>query len=121
MTSMPDRNRRKTGTDYEARAAAWLESRGVQILCRNYRTRYGEVDLIGLDGPYLIFVEVKYRSSGRMGAPLEAVNPRKQKTIMNTARAYLRERGVAPGTPVRFDCVGMTPEGTEWVRNAFMA
>ena len=121
MTSMPDRNRRKTGTDYETRAAAWLESRGVQILCRNYRTRYGEVDLIGLDGPYLVFVEVKYRSSVKMGAPLEAVDWRKRQKILQTARHYLAEHHYRADAPVRFDCVGMTPEGTEWVRNAFMA
>ena len=121
MTSMPDRNRRKTGTDYEARAAAWLESRGVQILCRNYRTRYGEVDLIGLDGPYLIFVEVKYRASGKMGAPLEAVDRRKQQKILQTARHYLAEHHYREDAPVRFDCIGMTPGITEWVRNAFTA
>ena len=86
VASMTGRNKRKTGTDCEARAAAFLESRGVQILCRNYRTRYGEVDLIGLDGPYLIFVEVKYRSSGKMGSPLEAVDYRKRQKIMQTAR-----------------------------------
>ena len=121
MTSMTDRNKRKTGTDCEARAAAFLESRGVQILCRNYRTRYGEVDLIGLDGPYLIFVEVKYRSTGKMGAPLEAVDWRKRQKILQTARHYLAEHHYRGDAPVRFDCVGMTPEGTEWVRNAFMA
>jgi len=114
-------NRRETGTRYEKRAADYLRERGVRILEQNYRTRYGEIDLVGMDGAYLVFFEVKYRSNDRLGYPLEAVNPRKQKTIMNTARAYLRERGVAPGTPVRFDCVGILGGETEWVKNAFQA
>ncbi|MBQ7536438.1 MAG: YraN family protein [Stomatobaculum sp.] len=116
-----EQNRRRTGAAYEERAAAYLESRGVQIICRNYRTRYGEIDLIGLDGPYLIFVEVKYRSSGRMGAPLEAVDSRKRQKIIQMARRYLSEHHYREDAPVRFDCVGMTPEKTEWIRNAFTA
>ena len=116
-----EQNRRRTGAAYEERAAAYLESMGVQIICRNYRTRYGEIDLIGLDGPYLIFVEVKYRSSGRMGAPLEAVDSRKRQKIIQMARRYLSEHHYREDAPVRFDCVGMTPEKTEWIRNAFTA
>ena len=118
---MMEQNRRKTGAAYEDRAAAFLEAGGVQILCRNYRTRYGEIDLIGLDGPYLIFVEVKYRASGKMGAPLEAVDRRKQQKILQTARRYLYENHYREDAPVRFDCIGMTPRTIEWVRNAFTA
>lgn len=118
---MSEMNRRRTGAAYEEQAAEYLASRGVQILQRNYRTRTGEIDLVGLDGPYLIFVEVKYRSSDLMGSPLQAVNVRKQRQIIATARQYLYEHRYMPDAPVRFDCIGITPGKTEWIRNAFTA
>ena len=72
------KNKRKVGAFYEEIAADYLVSQGVMILERNYRNWLGEIDLIGMtaDG-WLIFVEVKYRSSERSGSPLAAVNGRK--------------------------------------------
>lgn len=71
------KNKRKVGAFYEEIAADYLVSQGVMILERNYRNWLGEIDLIGMtaDG-WLIFVEVKYRSSERSGSPLAAVNGR---------------------------------------------
>ena len=71
---------------YEEIAADYLISQGVMILERNYRNWLGEIDLIGMtaDG-WLIFVEVKYRSSERSGNPLAAVNGRKQLVISKVA------------------------------------
>lgn len=112
-------NRRRTGAHYEERAAEWLSERGVQILERNFRTRAGEIDLIGLDGPYLVFFEVKYRAGLKKGAPLLAVTPHKQRQILNTARSYLYERRYRTDAPVRFDCVGITPGEVTWVKDAF--
>ena len=66
------KNKRKVGAFYEEIAADYLVSQGVMILERNYRNWLGEIDLIGMtaDG-WLIFVEVKYRSSERSGSPLQ--------------------------------------------------
>ena len=114
-------NRRRTGAHYEERAAEWLSGQGVAILEMNYRTRAGEIDLVGLDGEYLVFFEVKYRSNLRKGAPLLAVTPHKKRQILNTARSYLYERRYRADAPVRFDCVGITPGGVTWVKNAFTA
>ena len=112
-------NRRQTGTAYESLAADYLSDRGMQILHRNYRSRHGEIDLIGMDGNYLVFVEVKYRASGKMGDPLAAVDARKQRRILDTARHYLYENHYRTDAPVRFDCVGITGKRIEWVKNAF--
>lgn len=116
---MSARNRRQRGTAYETLAAEYLNAAGMQIICRNYRSRYGEIDLIGLDGPYLVFIEVKYRASGKMGTPLDAVDARKRRRILETARRYLYENHYRTDTPVRFDCVGISGSRVEWVKNAF--
>ena len=65
-------NKRSVGTFYENLAARYLENQNVMILERNYRNKRGEIDLIGLDPDgWLIFVEVKYRSSEYSGNPLQ--------------------------------------------------
>lgn len=112
-------NKRTTGTKYETAAADYLEKNGAEILSRNYRTRVGEIDLIGRAEGYLVFFEVKYRSSDRMGDPLLAVDFRKRRKILQVAKYYLFENHVDPETPVRFDCIGITEGEIRWVKNAF--
>ncbi len=95
---------------------------GYEILESNYRTRNGEIDLISRTGTTLVFVEVKLRRTTAFGDPLDAVTPRKQRTIRLMAEQYLYER-----TPdyddLRFDVVGIflpgaRPEITH-IENAF--
>ena len=71
---MYKKNNRRTGTGYERKAGAYLESLGYKIVTYNYRCRLGEIDLIARDGEYLVFVEVKYRTTGVSGYPEEAVD-----------------------------------------------
>ena len=78
MTESP--NNRNKGSFYEEQAAAYLKSKGLTILCRNYRCPCGEIDLIARDGDYLVFVEVKYRKTP--GTALLAVG-RKNHTVEN--------------------------------------
>ncbi len=85
--------RTKLGTQGEAVAAAHLEAQGMSIVGRNFRTRYGEVDLIAQDGDSLVFVEVKTRRSGAYGTPEESVTPRKRERLAKTAQRYLQEQG----------------------------
>lgn len=112
-------NKRTVGTTQEERAAEFLEQKGMQIIARNYRIRSGEIDLIGTDGAYLVFVEVKYRADERMGSPLEAVDARKQQTIIRTARHFMMRFGYSQDTPCRFDVVGITGDKIEHIKNAF--
>ena len=79
-------------------AAAYLKKKGYQILEANFRCRFGEIDLIARDGGYLVFIEVKYRSSPT-GDSLEAVNRRKQRKIIRVAEYYLcmhQEKQICP-------------------------
>ena len=61
------------GKDAEARAARYLEGRGLTIVERNYRSRYGEIDLIARDGATLVFVEVRARASNTFGGAAASI------------------------------------------------
>ena len=73
----------------ELRAAEYLQNKGFYILERNYRTRRGEIDLICADDRYLVFVEVKTRSSTSFGVPCEAVTSVKQRKLVLAAQQWL--------------------------------
>ncbi|NLM55726.1 MAG: YraN family protein [Firmicutes bacterium] len=112
----------KRGAAFEQAACQYLTERGLVLLARNYRTRYGEIDLVMRDGATLVFVEVKYRSTSAYGSPLEAVDFSKQNRIKRTALFYLAETNCCYDV-VRFDVVGITKIGENvkyrWVKGAF--
>ena len=111
-------NRKDLGNWGEDRAAEFLRSQGYRILERSYRTRLGELDLVAQDGETLVFVEVKTRTGIGFGLPQEAVNFRKQRHMVQTALAYIKEKGLQ-SLPLRFDVVAISPEKTEHIPNAF--
>ena len=112
-------NTRKKGAEYEQVAAGYLQGHGVKILECNYRNRRGEIDLIGKDGEYTVFFEVKYRKNDRKGAPAEAVNFTKQKTICRVADYYRMTHGMGEFSAVRYDVVAIEGEEIMWYKNAF--
>ena len=113
-------NRRETGTQYEERAAEYLIAQNYQILERNYRIQSGEIDIIARDGTVLVFIEVKYRKNDESGNPLEAVDIRKQKKIINVARYYLYQKKYGD-VPCRFDVIGICGSHIEHIKDAFWA
>ena len=104
------------GAAYEEKAAAYLKGRGYHILKKNYRCPLGEIDLIAEENGYLVFVEVNYRRTSRLGTGAEAVNANKQRRISGVARWYLMEHGMCP---CRFDVVAINGEEITLIRNAF--
>ena len=80
------------GNRGEAAAARFLERLGYRILERQMRGRFGELDLVALDGGVIVFVEVKTRSTTSAGHPTEAITPVKQRKITQSALAYLKRR-----------------------------
>lgn len=112
-------NTREIGARYEACAADYLRRNGYEILEQNYRSRRGEIDLIGREGEYLCFVEVKYRKSKGMGYAAEAVGWRKQLTICRAAQYYMMRHGMDEWTPCRFDVVAIDGDEITLLRNAF--
>jgi len=112
-------NRRAVGTAYEKLAGNYLKQQGYEILEYNFRCRMGEIDIIARDGEYLVFTEVKYRSSSRTGSPLEAVDIRKQRVISKVASYYCLTHGYGEGKPCRFDVVAIKGEEYTLIKNAF--
>ena len=111
-------NKRQIGTEKEKLAGAYLEKNGYEIIDYNYRCRQGEIDIVAKDGEYLVFCEVKYRSSERSGTPFEAVDYKKQKTISRCALFYITQRHLEY-LPCRFDVVSVTEDAIQVIKNAF--
>jgi putative endonuclease len=116
---MTDR-RRTLGARGEELAARHLEARGFEVVERNFRTRYGELDLIARDARFLVFCEVKARIAGRAGGaedvlgPLAAVGPRKQRQVRAMAREWLSQGSLSGARPaeLRFDAIGVSFDAT---------
>lgn len=108
----------RAGQSAEYRAAGFLEERGFSILHRNYRTRFGELDLVALDRGCLVFVEIRSRADAHHGDALEAVGVSKRKQVAKIAQLYLdRERPRA--REIRFDVVGITGDRIDHIIDAF--
>jgi len=105
------RARQSTGRLAEDLVAAHLAAAGCVILERNARTRYGELDIVALDGRTLVFVEVKgARANTGFGPqrPIESIGFRKQLKVRRLATAWLAERRDLPRySQIRFDAVGV--------------
>ena len=113
------KNKRQLGTAYEDLACERLEREGLQILCRNYRVRIGEIDIIARDGEELVFVEVKYRANERFGGAWYAIPYSKQNTIRRVAQWYMSQYHIRQDTLCRFDAVLIDGQEISHIRNAW--
>lgn len=112
---MPPDRRRSRGELGEQIAERHLERRGYRVIERNFRTRYGEIDLIAVGARALVFCEVKTRlaagSAGPAG-PLDAIGHGKRRRVRMMAAQWLAARADDPGRPrraeLRFDAIGVT-------------
>ena len=105
------------GAAGEDLAAAWYVARGYRVVCRNWRCRDGELDLVVRKGRQLVFVEVKTRRTDRFGIPAEAVTRAKQVRIRRLAGLYLDASGERGS--LRFDVVGILAGRLEVIEAAF--
>ncbi|MEW6119271.1 MAG: YraN family protein [Pseudomonadota bacterium] len=110
--------KRLLGQTAEAHAEAYLVANGLTPVARNWRCRFGEIDLIMQDSDTLVFVEVRLRNRRDFGDGLASVTPAKQKKLLAAARQYLGTLKRLP--PCRFDVVAMRDDTQpDWLRNAF--
>ena len=114
----PERAPGNTGARAETLAADYLMRQGLSIVGRNFRTRFGEIDLIARDGPTIVFVEVRMRSSLRYGGAAESITAAKRTRLVAAANGYLAGLGREP--PCRFDAIliqRLDPGSVEWRRD----
>ena len=113
-----------TGKEGEEIAEAFLKKRGYRIIEKNFRSSYGEIDLIAWDVETLVFIEVKARSSDRFGGPVGAVNHRKQVKISAVAAGFIQKERLW-SAPCRFDVVSIVGQAGKTTvalfQNAFEA
>jgi len=100
------RGKSQRGQEAEHLAEGFLRLRGYKIVDRNFRTPMGEIDLVGLDGRTVVFVEVRSRSSTEFGLPSETVTRRKQSRIARAAGVYAAQRRLG-NAETRFDVVAV--------------
>ena len=106
------------GNAGEKLVEAYLKKQGCTILKRNYRTPFGEADLIAEDKDEIVFIEVKTRTSDEYGTPREAVTAEKQRRYRKIAQCFWKQTGEEPNA--RFDVAEVYADGTiEYIKNAF--
>lgn len=109
------------GKEGEAIAAAYLERNGYEILDRNYRFKKLELDIICKKDDLLVIVEVKTRTTRKLGDP-QAISIKKQRQVIRAANFYIQEKGI--DLEVRLDIIGVIKnqyeEHLEHVEGAFV-
>jgi putative endonuclease len=106
------------GKSAEDQAHDYLIKQGLKPVCRNYRCKQGELDLVMRDQQALVIVEVRYRKSAIYGSALESVTTSKQTRIIAATHHYLANQAL--DCPLRFDVIAITGIGEiNWVKNAF--
>lgn len=106
------------GSAAEDKACAYLEEQGLNILCRNYHTRRGELDIVMQDGHTIVCIEVKYRKRNQFGSALEFVTTKKLQRIQAAFDFYLLDNGLNPAsTPLRIDVIAIDGSNLQWLKN----
>jgi putative endonuclease len=112
-----------TGKIAEDIAADYLNKQGLKLIDRNFHSRFGEIDLIGLDEEILTFVEVRYRKNEEYLAVVETIDQHKCRKIIISSEYYLSKHKNYRYYQCRYDVITITGELNqpviEWIKNAF--
>ena len=114
---MPDKL--TTGREGEDLALTVLKKEGYRIIERNYRSLFGEIDIVAEEGGCLVFVEVKRRRGRSFGTSFEAVDGRKKRHIIRSAQLYLKSNHYSTDRSIRFDVVGIDGDEIRIIKHAF--
>jgi putative endonuclease len=110
-------SKKQVGDDAERAAERYLITHGLSLVERNFRTRFGEIDLIMRDGDALVFIEVRLRKNDDFGGAAASIGTHKQRRIAAAAQQYIAALRNPP--PCRFDAVLMMGAKIEWLKDAF--
>ncbi|MGB1799372.1 MAG: YraN family protein [Gammaproteobacteria bacterium] len=113
------------GKQAEDIAANYLKQQNIKIITRNFHSRFGEIDLIGLDKEILTFIEVRYRKDEQRLTAIETIDQNKCKKIIKTSEAFLNKHKKYQPYYCRFDVITITGEFSEpvilWIKDSFQA
>ncbi|MDH5355711.1 MAG: YraN family protein [Gammaproteobacteria bacterium] len=116
---------KRKGLHYEEQAKSYLLKQGLVSLQQNYHSRFGEIDLIMLDGDMLCFIEVKFRRSTGFGGAANSISYLKQQKIIKTAQIFINQDRKHSRYAMRFDALMLQQTGEDisidWIQNAFYA
>lgn len=115
----------RTGQQAEITAKNYLVAQGLKVITRNFRCRFGEIDLIASDHDTLVFIEVRYRRTLQRMAVIETLDQNKIQRLITTSEYFLGQNRQYQKLQCRFDFIGISgnsqkPE-IEWIKNAFQA
>lgn len=115
----------ETGARAEQLGQRYLEKQGLRVVAQNFRSRAGELDLVMLEGPQLVVVEIRYRARAELIHPALTVTAAKRRRVLRAATRFLQVRPEFRDRPVRFDVLTLTgpleAARCEWIRAAFTA
>lgn len=120
-------DRRNLGNEAENLALEYLLERGLKLVCRNFRCKVGELDLVMLEGPTLVVIEVRSRQDQGFGTAVESIDWYKRKRLARATGYLLLMRAELRRLAVRFDVVTLNKTSAagsgqiEWIRAAFDA
>ena len=112
-------SKKEIGTEGEDTATNSLKKMGYRIIEKNFRSPFGELDIIAEEGGYLVFVEVKKRNTPAFGDSFQAINSTKKKHMIKTAMFYMKVHQCFH-RKARFDVVGIDSENVKIVKHAFI-
>lgn len=114
-----------SGKVAETIACDYLTENGIVVCDRNFRSRFGEIDIIALDRQILLFIEVRFRKNEHILAAIETIDQRKCKKIIMTSEYYLNKHRKYRSYQCRYDVITITGElqnpAIKWIKNAFQA
>lgn len=99
------KNNTQKGKEGEILAENFLKKKGIKIIEKNYRTKFGEIDLIGFDKRTIIFIEVKLRNNNKFGYPTEAITKKKLSHLFQSAEIFISQRNL--NYNYRFDVIAI--------------
>lgn len=106
------------GERAEQQAHDFLINHGFITVCRNYRCKHGELDLIMTDQQTLVIIEVRFRTTDKYGSALDSITVSKQSRIIAATQHYLSDQKTDQA--IRFDVIALSGDGSlQWIKNAF--
>lgn len=108
-------SKQELGQAGETQALHYLNSHGLKLIERNFRQRFGEIDLIMQEQATLVFVEVRSRQLSRFGGAAASITPTKQHRLTLAAQAWLKRYKQPP--PCRFDVIAIDGGEVTWLKN----